>query len=553
LDVATVRLASILSISVLLAGCEVAIDCPTDWCGTIVVTSGAEAGTLFPPNYVFDVDLSLDDLIFEKLADVGPTMNTIGDEDFIPGLADSWSFPDERTIRFTIGSNARWHDGAPVTAHDVVFTYDVYRDPIVASAATSRLRFIESVSAVDDRTVDIAFAQEYPEMFFDAVYHVRIIPRHILGDVPRESIGTHEFARSPVGSGPFRFVRWNTAEFVELAADSAYHRGRPGIPRIVWRFAAGGQQALMQLLAGEADVLNPVTSPLDQERVENAPDYRTEPYPYPVYAYIAFNFRNPDDLGSPHPLFGEQEVRRAVSELVDGEAVVRGVFGERGFQSVGPLTSMFGELYESFTPVPHLADSAIGTLTSLGWSDSNGDGVLDKDGIDFEFDLLVPSSSRARVRSAEIIQEQLRSHRIRMNIVEMEFTATFAQAKTGRFDAVFGALGHDPSPSSVTDSWTPAGFDGYNYGHYNNPNVVLLVDQAQTTPDLAEAKALWKRAFQTVIDDTPAIWVYVPEFAVALHTRLEGVSIRPDQWSATMWQWRVDPRNLLTRDVIGSN
>jgi peptide/nickel transport system substrate-binding protein len=214
---------------------------------------------------------------------------------------------------------------------------------------------------------------------------------------------------------------------------------------------------------------------------------------------------------------------------------------------------MFGDLYESFTPVPHLADNAIGTLTSLGWADSNGDGVLDKDGIAFEFDLLVPSSSSARVRSAEIIQEQLRGYGIRMNIVEMEFTATFAQAKTGRFDAVFGALQHDPSPSSVTDSWTTAGFDGYNYGHYNNPNVVRLVDQAQTTPDIAEAKTLWERAFQTVIDDTPAIWVYVPEFAVALHTRLEGVSIRPDQWSATMWQWRVDPRNLLTRDVIGNN
>ncbi len=550
---ATVRLAAIVSIGVLLTGCEVASDCPTDWCGTIVVTSGAEANSLSPLNIETGIDVSLQDLIFEKLAYVGSSMNTYGDVDFVPGLAASWSFPNDRTIRFAISDDARWHDGTAVSAGDVVFTFDVYGDPVVATGATSRLAFIESVTAVDDRTVDVRFSTSYQEMFFDAVYHVRVLPQHILGDVPHDELAAHAFARNPVGSGPFRFVRWDASEQVELAGDPDYHRGRPGVPSIVWRFAADGQQALTQLLAGEADVLNPVQREEDRLRVDNAEDYRTIPYTVPVYAYMSFNFRDPDDLNRPHPIFADRAVRRAFVELVDIEEIVTGIFGASGKVAVGPLTSHYTEVYPALTAYPHLADNAVVTLRSLGWADTDGDGVLEKDGQRFEFDLIVPSSSGARIASAEIMQEQLRPHGIRINIQVMEFNAAFDLAESGRFDAVFGALSHDPSAASVTDAWTEAGFDGFNYGHYLNPEFDRLIGQAQTAAEPDEVNRLYREAFTTLVDDVPALWAYVPEIAAAVHVRLQDVSIRPDQWSATMWQWRVDPQDFIARDLIGRN
>jgi peptide/nickel transport system substrate-binding protein len=309
------------------------------------------------------------------------------------------------------------------------------------------------VIAVDDRTVDIVFTRVYPEMFFDAVFHVRVMPHHILGSVPRDQLVSHEFGRAPIGSGPFRFVQWEAAEFVELAGEPDYHRGRPGVPRIVWRFTAGGPQSLTQLLAGEADIFNPVARSEDQERVEEHPELRLIPYAVPVYAYIAFNFRDPDDVSRPHPLFADDRVRAAVTQLVDVQAIVDGVFGDRGYRAIGPLTAVFGELYESLDPAPHLVDNALGALSSLGWTDTDDNGVRDKDGQEMEFDLLVPSSSASRVRSAEILQEQLRAFDIKVNIVEMEFQAALDQAALGRFDTFFGALAHDPSPSSVADAF----------------------------------------------------------------------------------------------------
>jgi peptide/nickel transport system substrate-binding protein len=415
------------------------------------------------------------------------------------------------------------------------------------------LRFVESVSAVDDQTVVIRFDRAYPEQFFDAVYHVHILPRHILGDVPHDELAAHGFARSPIGSGPYRFVQWNAAEFIELAGNEDYHRGRPNLPRVIWRFAANPPQAMNQLLAGEADVLNPITRQTDFDRVENATDLRLIAYPYNVYVYIGFNLRDPDNLDQPHPLFGDVQARRALAELVDTEAIVRGVIGSLGSRGVGPLTSLFGELHDALSPVVHDAQQALASLRSLGWADSDDDGILDKDGQPFEFGLLVPNTSVGRMQSAEVIQAQLRESGIRMNIIEADMNSTFASARSGRFDAVFGALQHDPSPSSLVDSWTEAGFAGNNYGHYASSKFDDLVERAQSAGDPDNAKQLWQEAFQTIIDDAPAIWVYEPNFAVGIHRRFEDVTIRPDQWSVLLPQWRIDPQNFLARDVIGRN
>ncbi len=252
--------------------------CAGDWCGTVVVVSTAEAETLFPPNMNSGIEYGLGDLLFVKLADVGPGLNTLGDSGFVPALAQSWTFTDPLTIRFSLHREARWHDGAPVTADDVAFTFDVYRDSSVAAPAGPRLNQIASVTAADAHTVVFRFHRTYPEQLFDAIFWMRMLPRHVLDSVPRDRLAAHPFGRQPVGSGPYRFVRWRAAEFVELAADSTYFLGRPGVPRVLWRFATGSQAALNQLLAGEADALNYIGGPESVQRVADADHLRAEHY-----------------------------------------------------------------------------------------------------------------------------------------------------------------------------------------------------------------------------------------------------------------------------------
>src|SRR5574341_880658 len=149
---------------VALAACREAPRCPTDWCGTAVLVV-AEPGVLLPPVMQTDVDQSVVSLVFSRLADLGPSLNTVGDSGFVPQLADSWSWEGPTSLRFRLNPKAHWHDGRPVTARDVAFTFDVYRDPAVNASARPLLEQIVSVIAADSHTVVVKLARSYSEGF----------------------------------------------------------------------------------------------------------------------------------------------------------------------------------------------------------------------------------------------------------------------------------------------------------------------------------------------------------------------------------------------------
>src|SRR3970282_2063728 len=128
-----------------------------------------------------------------------------------------------------------WQDGRAVTAADVVFTYDIYTDSLVNSPFRPALRLIRAVTARDSLTAVFQFQKRYPEMFYDAVYHMRILPAHLLRAIPRDGWRSAAFGRAPVGAGPYRFVRWKAGESLELVADSTFFLGRPHIRRVIWR------------------------------------------------------------------------------------------------------------------------------------------------------------------------------------------------------------------------------------------------------------------------------------------------------------------------------
>ena len=537
--------------AVAIGACEAGRACPTNSCGTMVITTGAEADVLMPVSTQMDVGQSLNDLIFDKLADVGMSMNTMGDVDFVPRLADSWSFIDPATIEFTIHADAKWHDGTPVTADDVAFSFAVYTDPLVGASAAPRLQRIESVTAPDPRTVTFRFRRAYPEQFFDAVYHMWILPKHILDTVPRERLSAHPFGRDPIGSGPYRFVRWTTAEFVELTHNEAYHLGPPGIPRLVWRFSADAGASLTEVLAGEADVLSQLPGPEALARVLARDDLDLYPYALPGYAFIGFNQRDPRDLDRPHPLFSDVGLRRALTAAIDIELVVLGAVGELGRVAPGPVTPLIGIDPSDLPVIDFDRDLARRSLEDMGWDDTDGDGVLDRDGLRLSFEVIVPTSSRGRIRAAQIVQEQLRQIGVRMEIAEYEFTAWDDRTSAGRFDATFGAFGQDPGRGFLADTWTTDAIGALNTVAYSNVEVDQLIADAQITSDGTAADRLRHQAVAALIEDAPAIWIYIPDQRVTVHHRIRNVTIRPDMWTATIPSWSIDPRMYIERDLAG--
>ncbi|TMC67199.1 MAG: hypothetical protein E6J18_16555 [Chloroflexi bacterium] len=233
-----------------LIGCTARGGCSGDYCGTLVIAAAGEPDILLPPIIQLATARDVSDQLFLKLADVGMSANTIGDDDFVPQLAARWDWTDSVTLTFHLDPRAKWQDGVPVTAADVAFTFDIYSDSTVDSPARSALREIIAVTAPDSLTAVFRFRRPYAEMFYDAVYHMRVLPAHLLRAVPRTAWQAAPFGRQPIGDGPYQFVSWKAGESLELAADSTFFLGRPHLRRLIWRFTPNLDVAVTQLIAG---------------------------------------------------------------------------------------------------------------------------------------------------------------------------------------------------------------------------------------------------------------------------------------------------------------
>ena len=223
--------------------------------GTLVIVATGDADVLFPPSGAVTTSADVAGLVFSRLADLTFDLNTVDDAGFTPELARSWDHADSTTLVFHLDPRARWHDGVPVRAADVAFTFGVYRDTLVNSRFRPDLDAIDSVTVRDSLTAIFHFHRWYPEQLYDATYHMKVLPRHLLDTIPPARLGSSAFARAPVGSGPFRFVRWDAGATIEVAADTAYFLGRPMLDRVIWRIVPDLAAGVSTLAAGEGDAI----------------------------------------------------------------------------------------------------------------------------------------------------------------------------------------------------------------------------------------------------------------------------------------------------------
>jgi peptide/nickel transport system substrate-binding protein len=303
-------------------------------------------------------------------------------------------------------------------------------------------------------------------------------------------------------------------------------------------------------LSGDADLFEAL-------RAENLPELRRHPnlrtklIPGGGYAFIQFNLRDPAKNAQPHPLFGDRSLRRAIAMSIDRNALVKSVLDTLGLVAVGPTVRAFPT---TDTLVPQIRfDSARGRaiLDSLGWSSRDAQGIRTKNGREMGFKLLVPTSSLNRVRLAVLIQAQLRSMGIRVDIEQMDNSAFQARQQARSFDAVIGSWHVGASPDGTRQAWSSAGVgkDGVNYGSYENPIFDAQLDSALVS-DPEHARERFTLAYATINQDAPAVWLYEPRAVIGLHRRLRTGWMRPDAWWADLGDWHIPPAERLLRDRL---
>lgn len=520
--------------------------------GTVVVATTAEPDALFPPVTATIQGRQVTELLFDNLAQVGTEMNTLGDKGFEPRIAQSWTWaPDSLSIAFKLNPKAAWHDGRAVRASDVVFSFDIYTDSSIGSPVAAQLAQIDSVSAPDSTTAVVWFKMKYPRQFFDAASQMLILPQHIYS-APRDSVTRKAAERTPVGSGRFRFGNWKRSESITLLADTTNYRGRPGVGRVQFVIAPEFTTALTKFLTGEADVFEALR-PENLAELSKQPGLKAVRLPGMAYVFMQFNLRDPRNPGRPHPIFSNKSLRIALSMAVNRDAAVKNVFDSLAGVALGPTVRSYPTTPASLPKFSFDTVSARRVLDSLGWRDANGDGIRERNGRDLTFSMLVPSSSRSRERMAVLIQEQLRQVGVKATIESLDFPALMQRQSDRDFDTMLWAWQLTPSPSGLRQTWTSASSrtkSGSNFGSYENQQFDALVDSALAEFNPERSKQLFARAYNVIIEDAPAIWLYEPESVIGIHGRIRTTRMRPDAWWLSIPDWTIPAAERIPRDHL---
>ncbi len=500
----------------------------------LVIVIGQPVTNIVPTLSRSSAVMQVSDLVFLRLGRYGGT--SFGDHAAVPELAQGWTRRDSLTLVFDLDPRARWHDGTRVTSRDVVFSFARARDPKLAPSVASLLVDIAEVDAEGDNRVVIRFARAYGEQLYDATYHVQILPAHLLASIPPDSLASSPFARAPVGNGPYRWDRLEPTDYLQLRSVPGFFLGTPAIEQLVWRFTASQESRLNLLLSGEADVQEDVLPPVaNLSRLQQRPALRVAQFPSMSVNYLLFNQRSPADTSRPHPILADVDVRRALTLGLDRETMTKAVFGKYARTASSPAApaAWFGALAPA--PAPFNPKEAGRLLAARGWKDSDGDGVLERNGAPLAVTLIVPSSSAARMQIALVVQEQWRRIGVKADVVPLEIAQFLARRRPGDFDVSMESFSSDPSPWSLLDRWG-CGAEA-NYGRYCNRTADSLLRVAHLARrDPAPPIRAWLEA---VAHDFPAAFLFAPDKVFAMPRGYGNVAWQVESPWQRVWTWTV--------------
>ncbi len=469
------------------------------------------------------------DLLFLRLADERDDFAD-GPPAFTTALARRWEFSDDGlTLTFHLDERMRWSDGKPITVRDVVFSHRAAISPEVGWVGRDVKDFITAVEPVDDRTVRYRFGRRYPYQLMDAV-EGNILPAHHYEAIPFEAWPRTDFATAPVVSGPYRLASYSQNDRIVLERNPAYGGTKAGIERVIFRVIPDTAALLAELESGGIDVMENVPLQHVRRLAANADLELTTVHDL-SYTFICWNTRS--------PLFQDPAVRRALTLAIDRQAIVDGLLFGKGHVIATPVMSLYWAHDPSVAPYPHDPSRARDLLARAGWEDSDGDGVIDKDGRAFRFTLESNQGSQERNDIAVLIQDQLRRVGIAVEPRIVEWRAFLEKHTRHDFDAFVGKYREATKVDLKSLLHSDAFENGYNYGRYTSDTMDRLIDAARAEPDTTTARDLWSRAQKTFHEDQPLTILFEMQRVNAVNRRIDGPGMSPRSAYAALPAWRV--------------
>lgn len=441
-------------------------------------------------------------------------------------LATEWNISkDGLTYEFSIREGVKFHDGSVLTPEDVKFTFDLIKDPkIDAAHLQNYFKDLKSVEVVEKNKVRFHMASPYFRNLI-VLGSTEILPRSIYG---KGDFNTNPAARDPVGSGPYKFSKWDQGRTIELernkdfwGLNTEYFKTRYNFNKILFRVITEDSVAAMALKKGDIDIMAPTTTQyLNEFKGEEFEKkfYRLQ-YSTPDgdgYGYIGWNFEL--------PIFQSKKVRQALSLAMPLDEINQKLYEGTRTLAVGPIPVGSPKVDPSIKPMGYDLDKAKALLSEDGWKDSNGDGFIDKNGKNFQFDLLFTAQNSDSERIALIYRKSLEKLGIQMNIRTLEWTVFIKSIREGKFDAAMLAWGSslDSDPYQIWHS-SQAQAGGSNFIHYKNKKVDELLEKARVTLDRSERNKLYQEFSKIISEDQPYLFIFERPLLFVATKRFQNV------------------------------
>ena len=471
------------------------------------------------------------DQLFERM------VSCTHDGEYLPRLADSWEMSEDHTsMTFHMNKNAKWHDGEPLTADDVVFTLkavtsekmdNYYRSKFVCLAGTDDNGICASpddlqVEAIDDYTVKIGLKTPKDEqtVLSTLCSFFYVLPQHILDTGDYSDINSSDFWTSPVGAGPFKYVKDIAGEQLEMTANEDYYLGCPDFKTFVIKVVPA-TSLTAGLLNGEIDVVGAGSIPLsDWGTIESSDNLVAKSIPSYAYQYMEFNLSDGNDA------FQDAAVRIAFDKAIDKQLIVDQLMAGEGQVAVGPMPKYhpyYNDALEGNSYDPNAAKSA-----------------LEAANFDFNrtYRLIVPQGNQVREQSALIIQQNLKDIGIKVEIETYDFATLLEMMRNGDFD--LGLLGGgsniDPNESAVIVKPGSA----QNYSLLTDGKWYDLAAKGDSLVNFNERKEAFDAYQAALVEDQPYIWLYHQNNLQAHSTRIAEIPMEDFIWyNYEVWTWKL--------------
>lgn len=515
--------------------------------GSVTIAFPSEPGNLNPMIWATTSDTNITHMIFDSLVIPNNELKMVG------SLAKDWEVSEDgKTYTFHLQENVKWHDGTPFTAKDVAFTFNAIARPEYDAGAYWRVepvvgaeevhagkaQEVSGIKVIDDLTISFTTKERYAP-FISGLF-IGILPEHILKDVSPADWAKNDFNRNPIGTGPFKFVKWETGQYIELEANKDYFKGAPHLDKIVARFGDANTM-LAAVLNKEVDITSVPIAEVDSVLSVDFASIKLQDN-LSTY-YIGFNARNEH--------FKDARVRKALAHAIDKVTMVETILGSYGY----PINDIYPSKHWSHNPnlptYQYDLEKADQLMQEAGYS-KNSKGIYEKNGKELSFTLEVPTGKKEREQSATMIKQNLEEFGVKVELRNQDFptlvTKLLPKTPDGKqrevtaddFDAYILGFGIEADPDEYRSYFGSAYMppNGYNFCGYSNPEVDKLLEQQAHEVDFEKRKEITWELGRIFAEDEIWIPLYEQSDPYIVNNRVagfepdfRGVTFNAKDWS----------------------